>query len=176
MPDPTDPSIQVNTAFVATVERADMVLLAGQSWSHCVANTMLDTAANFSDPVVVHNLVLLEGCTSEVPNSPGLTVFSDFTKRVMADMKAKGELRCTGVSSVDAYRWPQPPGEAVAIRAQCLRAVSRCMARFRALNKPVVQVLLSGRCSVPPEPRTCGRTGGAPARASFVRTVATARS
>ena len=90
VPDPTDPSTQVNTGFVATLERADVVLLAGQALSHCVANTVLDIAANFSDPAFVQKLVLLEDCTSEVPNPPGLTVFSDFTARFMADMKAKG--------------------------------------------------------------------------------------
>lgn len=90
VPDPADPSTQINTAFVATLERADVVLLAGQALSHCVANTVLDIASNFSDPAFIKKLVLLEDCTSEVPDPPGLTVFSDFTARFMADMQAKG--------------------------------------------------------------------------------------
>ena len=90
VPDPSDPSTQVNTGFVETLERADVILLAGQALSHCVANTVLDIAANFSDPGFIQKLVLLEDCTSEVPNPPGLTIFSDFTARFMADMQAKG--------------------------------------------------------------------------------------
>lgn len=90
VPDPSDPSTQVNAGFIATLEKADIILLAGQALSHCVANTVLDIAANFSDPAYIQKLVLLTDATSEVPNPPGMTIFSDFTARFLADMRAKG--------------------------------------------------------------------------------------
>ena len=90
VPDPNDPTTQVNTGFITTLEKADMILLAGQALSHCVANTVMDIAANFSDPTYIQKLVLLTDATSEVPNPPGMTIFSDFTARFLADMKAKG--------------------------------------------------------------------------------------
>ena len=90
VPDPADPSTQINTSFIATLEKADMILLAGEALSHCLANTILDVAANFSDPAYVKKMVLLLDATSEVPNPPGLNIFSDFTRKFIADMTAKG--------------------------------------------------------------------------------------
>lgn len=90
VPDPNDPDTQVNTRLITTLEKADIILLAGQALSHCVANTVMDIAANFSDPAYIQKLVLLTDATSEVPNPPGMTIFSDFTARFLADMKAKG--------------------------------------------------------------------------------------
>jgi len=90
VPDANDPSTQVNTGFIQTLENADLILLAGQALSHCVANTVMDIAANFSDPAYIQKLVLLTDCTSEVPNPPGMTLFSDFTTQFLADMQAKG--------------------------------------------------------------------------------------
>ena len=90
VPDPEDPSTQVNTSFISTLEQADIILLAGQALSHCVANTVMDIADNFSDPKYIKKLVLLTDATSEVPNPPNMTIFSDFTAKFLADMQAKG--------------------------------------------------------------------------------------
>ena len=90
VPDPNDPSTQVNTGLITTLEEADLILVAGQALSHCLANTVLDIADNFSDPTYVQKLILLSDCTSEVPNPPNMTIFSDFTAKFLADMKAKG--------------------------------------------------------------------------------------
>jgi nicotinamidase-related amidase len=90
VPDPNDPSTQVNTDFIKTLEGADMILLAGQALSHCVANTVLDIAANFSNTAYIQKLHLLTDATSEVPNPPGMTIFSDFTARFLNDMRTQG--------------------------------------------------------------------------------------
>ncbi len=47
VPDPSDPTTHLNKAFIQTLEDADMVVWAGEASSHCVANTMRDTVANF---------------------------------------------------------------------------------------------------------------------------------
>lgn len=66
VPDVEDPSTQLNMALIQTLEKADMVLIAGEALSHCVANTVRDIAANF-DERAVSKLALLEDCCSSVP-------------------------------------------------------------------------------------------------------------
>lgn len=82
VPDPADPSTQVNTNLVQTLEQADVILLAGEARSHCVANTVRDIAANFSDARFVDKMVLLTDATSDVPGFEQLgdSFFSDLTK------------------------------------------------------------------------------------------------
>jgi len=67
VPDPTDISTQINTSFIETLEKADVVLLAGEAGSHCLANTGYDIADNFADPKFIEKLVLLTDATSPVP-------------------------------------------------------------------------------------------------------------
>lgn len=72
VPDPTDISTQINTNFIDTLERADVILLAGEAGSHCLANTCVDIADNFSDAKFVEKLVLLTDATSPVPSFKAL--------------------------------------------------------------------------------------------------------
>jgi len=81
VPDPEDPSTQVNTRLVTTLQEADVVLLAGEASSHCLANTVRDIAAQFADPSWVRKLTLLTDATSPVP---GFEAFADDFLRDMA--------------------------------------------------------------------------------------------
>jgi len=82
VPDPKDISTQINTNFVETLEKADVVLLAGEASSHCLANTGMDIADNFADPKFVEKLVLLTDATSPVPGFENLeTIFIDKLKK-----------------------------------------------------------------------------------------------
>lgn len=84
VPDPEDPGTQVNTALVRTLEEADVVLLAGEASSHCLANTVRDIAANFADPAWVRKLVLLTDATSPVPG------FEAYADAFVRDLTALG--------------------------------------------------------------------------------------
>lgn len=66
VPDPSDPSTQLNAGLLQTLEEADTILLAGEAGSHCLANTVRDIAASFSDPGYVKKMVLLTDATSPV--------------------------------------------------------------------------------------------------------------
>lgn len=66
VPDPADPSTQLNTGFINTLEEADIILLAGEAGSHCLANTVIDLANNFGDESYIAKLHLLEDATSPV--------------------------------------------------------------------------------------------------------------
>ncbi|MCA9573154.1 MAG: hypothetical protein KC656_35205, partial [Myxococcales bacterium] len=67
VPDPADPGTQLNAGLLTTLEEADIVLLAGEASSHCLAHTVRDIAASFRDPAAVRKLVLLTDATSPVP-------------------------------------------------------------------------------------------------------------
>lgn len=78
VPDPSDPSTQMNVNFLTTVNEADVVLLAGEASSHCVANTGIDACNYFADDSLVRKLVLLEDAMSPVP---GFEAQADAFKR-----------------------------------------------------------------------------------------------
>ncbi|PKN56666.1 MAG: hypothetical protein CVU56_14920 [Deltaproteobacteria bacterium HGW-Deltaproteobacteria-14] len=67
VPDPSDPGTQLNAGLLTTLEEADVILLAGEAGSHCLANTVRDIAGAFSDPSYVRKMVLLTDATSPVP-------------------------------------------------------------------------------------------------------------
>jgi nicotinamidase/pyrazinamidase len=67
VPDAADPGTGSNRALVAALAAAELVLVAGEARSHCVASTVRDLAASFTDPRAVERLVLLEDATSDVP-------------------------------------------------------------------------------------------------------------
>ena len=83
VPDPEDPGTMLNTRLIETLERADIVVIAGEALSHCVANTVTDVANAFGDDSI-KKLVLLEDATSNVPSFEQLGI--DFVN----DLKSRG--------------------------------------------------------------------------------------
>lgn len=90
VPDPEDPTTQVNTRLIETLEEADVILLAGEARSHCLANTVRDIATAFSNPDYVRKLVLLTDATSDVTDPPGTTLFTDLGNAFVRDLTAMG--------------------------------------------------------------------------------------
>jgi len=82
--DPSDPSTQINMELIRTLEEADIVFLAGEARSHCLANTARDIVAKFSDPSYVKKLYLIEDCTSDVPG------FEHLGEKFVQDMVGLG--------------------------------------------------------------------------------------
>lgn len=101
VPDPSDPSTQLNTQLINSLSQADRVFITGQALSHCVANTVIDIANAFPDELAVKKLVLLRDTTSLVPNPPGTTLFSDFTDDFLKSMQKRGMT----VTTTDAVTW-----------------------------------------------------------------------
>lgn len=84
VPDPKDPTTQINTGFINILETADQILLAGEAGSHCLANTVRDVANNFSSEDYIQKLVLLEDATSPV------TGFEKFQTDFIKEMTKRG--------------------------------------------------------------------------------------
>lgn len=82
VPDPADPSTQINTELIRMLEEADEIAVAGEAGSHCLANTVRDIADNFSDDRLVEKIVLLTDATSPVPGFEKLQ--DDFIKEMTA--------------------------------------------------------------------------------------------
>lgn len=84
VPDPQGPSTQLNTRLVRTLEEADVILLAGEARSHCLANSVRDVATAFSDTSYVSKMVLLTDACSDV------TTFEAYGEAFVKDMLAAG--------------------------------------------------------------------------------------
>ena len=71
VPDPEDPSTQLNMPLIETLAVADLIPVAGIARSHCLANTARDIANNFGEENI-KKMVLLEDATADVPGFEGL--------------------------------------------------------------------------------------------------------
>jgi len=81
VPDPSDPSTQLNINLINTLQDVEMIGISGQARSHCVANTIRDIADNFGEDNI-HKFVLLEDTCSDVPGFENLG--EDFVKEMVA--------------------------------------------------------------------------------------------
>jgi len=80
---PEDPTTHLNQkGIIEPLENADIIAIAGQARSHCVANTVRDIMSNFSDPVFIKKLYILEDAMSDVTTFEQLgdVFFDDFKK------------------------------------------------------------------------------------------------
>lgn len=84
VPDPEDPTTQVNTSLIQTLEDADVILIAGEALSHCLANTVRDIATEFSDPRYIQKIHLLKDATGNV------TGFEQYGEDFIKELTAKG--------------------------------------------------------------------------------------
>lgn len=92
--DPTDPTTQLNTGFIQTLQDADMILIAGEARSHCIANSIRDVANSFGEENV-SKFVLLEDCSSNVTGFEklGEDFVNEMTKRGMKVEKSTDILK-----------------------------------------------------------------------------------
>lgn len=84
VPDPKDPSSQINTRLIDTLESADEIVIAGEALSHCVGSSLLDVAKAFKDASFIKKMILLKDCASPVPG------FEKQGDAIVQEMVAKG--------------------------------------------------------------------------------------
>jgi nicotinamidase-related amidase len=65
VPDPADPHTLPDQDWIAHLQTADTIVIAGEALSHCVAGTVRDLANQLGD-AHVHKLLLLTDCCSAV--------------------------------------------------------------------------------------------------------------
>lgn len=84
VPDPQDPTTQLNTKLITTVGKADEIYFMGEAGSHCLKETALDIADGFGNDDYVKKMILISDCTSPV------TGFADQQTQFIADMVNRG--------------------------------------------------------------------------------------
>ena len=89
VPDPNDPSTQLNTDLLRMLQDADIVGVCGEASSHCVRETVLQVANNIGEDHV-KKLTLITDCMSPVPQAPGGPDFPAIADQFLVDMKARG--------------------------------------------------------------------------------------
>jgi nicotinamidase-related amidase len=94
VPDPTDPGTMLNTGFIETLKKADIIALAGEAKSHCLANTVTDIANNFGEENI-SKFVLLDDCSSNVTgfDKMGDDFVKEMVKRGMKISNSKDFLK-----------------------------------------------------------------------------------
>jgi nicotinamidase-related amidase len=104
---------QKNTALLATLLGADVVVIAGQAASHCVKSTIEDLLTEIVaiDPALAGKVYILEDCMSSVVVPDGKGGFlADFTDQAAA---ALDRFRNAGMHVVDSTTpmaaWPEWP-------------------------------------------------------------------
>ena len=75
VPDPDDPRTQLNRGLLDALDRAELLLIAGEAGSHCVKATVEDLAQHLPGGKL-SRVVLLTDCMSPVPGfNAGQTAF-----------------------------------------------------------------------------------------------------
>jgi nicotinamidase-related amidase len=83
VPDPNDPTTQLNVELIKSLENVDKLIIAGEAGSHCVANTVRDIRSAFNDDAKMKRIVILEDAMSPVPGFEQLqSEFFDEMKKV----------------------------------------------------------------------------------------------
>ena len=90
VPDPTDRGTQTNEGFIAALEPADQILVAGEAGTHCVMNTVADLAESFGSRGTIEKVVWLDDATSPVPDPPGTTLFSEALRATRSRLEKRG--------------------------------------------------------------------------------------
>ena len=86
VPLPEDPATNVNQGIFQALNQHDIVYLAGQARSHCVANSLKQMLQ--ISPQLASKLIVLEDCMSNVPGLP--QDFYDYVDSIYADAVKSG--------------------------------------------------------------------------------------
>jgi nicotinamidase/pyrazinamidase len=89
VPDQDDPSTQLNSAFISTLQEADIIGIAGEASSHCVKTTVEQIVENIGD-AHLPKLHILTDCMSPVPQTPGSPDFPAIAQQFLKDMEKRG--------------------------------------------------------------------------------------
>jgi nicotinamidase/pyrazinamidase len=98
VPDPTDPTTQLNTGLLETLQQADEILIAGEASSHCVLSTVNQIVDNIGGEHV-KKIKLMTDCMSPVGHNPGGPDFPAIAAKWLIDIQKKG----VGVTTSTTY-------------------------------------------------------------------------
>jgi nicotinamidase-related amidase len=88
VPDPSDPDTSLNTSLLQMLQKADLIMVAGEASSHCVLSTVNQIAENIGEEHI-KKFVLLTDCMSPVAALPGVD-FPAIASEWMKQMQTRG--------------------------------------------------------------------------------------
>jgi len=99
---------QRNINFIKALIESDMIIIAGQAKSHCVAYTIYDLLEKIKckDPSLAAKVYILEDCTSPVV-IPGVADFTDQANKAFAEFSAAGMHLVKSTDPITS--WPNSP-------------------------------------------------------------------
>lgn len=89
VPDPLDPSTQLNGEFISVLQEADVIGIAGEASSHCVSTTIQQIVDNIGDQHL-SKIHLITDCMSPVPQTPGAPDFPAMAQAFLKSMESRG--------------------------------------------------------------------------------------
>jgi len=89
VPDPDDPSTQLNTRFLEMLADADIVAIAGEALSHCVKATVTQIADKIGEEHIKKFRILTD-CSSPVGAVPNGPDFPAIAKQWLKEMESRG--------------------------------------------------------------------------------------
>ncbi|QCB44651.1 cysteine hydrolase [Hydrogenophaga sp. PAMC20947] len=101
VPDATDPDTQLNRALIAELDRADVLLVAGEASSHCVKATMEHLVDNLPSGAP-NKIILITDCMSPVGG------FEAEGKAFVAGMLARGVRQATAAEVLPLLQANRP--------------------------------------------------------------------
>ena len=84
VPDEAVPETLLNQKLLDQIGQAELIVVAGEARTHCVASTVRDLADNFSDPASIKKMVLLTDAMSDIPS------FEKYAEDFLQEMQARG--------------------------------------------------------------------------------------
>jgi nicotinamidase/pyrazinamidase len=88
------PETLLNQKLLTQIEQSELILIAGEARTHCVASTVRDLADNFSDPASIKKMVLLQNAMSDIPG------FEKYAEDFLQEMQNRG---CR-ISTTETFR------------------------------------------------------------------------
>ena len=98
VPDPEDPSTQLNKGFIDMLAQADMIAVAGEALSHCVMSTVNQIADNIGEEHL-RKFYILTDASSPVPKVGDGPDFPAIAASWLKDMGARG----MNLTTTDAF-------------------------------------------------------------------------
>ncbi|MEK6881014.1 MAG: hypothetical protein AABY22_15455, partial [Nanoarchaeota archaeon] len=83
VPDPSDPSTQLNIKLIETLQKTDLLVCCGEALSHCVLYSLLDICNNFGEENI-KKMYLIRDCSSIIPG------FEDNTEKTLNSLIKRG--------------------------------------------------------------------------------------
>jgi len=87
VPDASDPSTQLNTRLIKTMEEADILVWAGEAATHCVLNSMRQAFENFGIDSIKKSVLLIDAMSC-IPHPDN--IFEKAFKDFVDEFKQKG--------------------------------------------------------------------------------------